>query len=151
LGNQWGMARFDCIAVYIMASGRYGAIYTGVTSDLVTRVGQHRAGEGCAFTRRYNCTLLVWYEVHHDMRVAIQREHSMKRYLRQWKINLIEAENPGWNDLWATIRPGPKPGEWRSIDEIRRGKGIDPSQDSPPRTNRDPRDKPEGDAGDAAE
>ncbi len=72
------MARFDAIAVYIMASGRYGSIYIGVTSDRVIRVGQNQAGEGCAFTRQYNRTRLVWYEMHHDMRVTIQREHSMK-------------------------------------------------------------------------
>ncbi len=128
------MARFDTIAVYIMTDRRYGVLYAGVTSDLVDRVSRHRAGEGGTFTSKYNCNRLVWYEVHADMRVAIQREKSIKRYLRAWKIKLIETDNPGWNDLWSNIRPGPLPGEWLSIEELRRG------------VNRDPRDKPEDDS-----
>jgi putative endonuclease len=115
------MARFDTIAVYVMTDRRYGVLYTGVTSDLVHRISQHRVGEGSLFTRKYNCTLLVWYEVHADMRVAIQRETSIKRYPRAWKINLIEAENPDWIDLWDSIRPGPSPGQRRSIEDVRRG------------------------------
>jgi putative endonuclease len=115
------MARFDTIAVYIVTDRRYGALYTGVTSDLVSRVSQHRVGEACAFTRKYNCTRLVWYEVHSDMRMAIQRETSIKRYARQWKINLIEAMNPDWNDLWDAVRLGPLPGQRISIEAIRRG------------------------------
>ncbi len=118
------MARFDTIAVYMMTDRRYGVLYTGVTSDLVYRVSQHRAGEGAAFTHKYNCARLVWYEVHADMAVAIQRETSIKRYLRQWKIDLIEAENPDWLDLWENIRPQPLPGERRTIDEVRRGMGL---------------------------
>ena len=69
-----GMARFDTIAVYMMTDRRYGVLYTGVTSDLIYRVSQHRAGEGSSFTRTYKCTRLVWDEVHADMRVAIQRD-----------------------------------------------------------------------------
>jgi putative endonuclease len=128
------VARFDTIAVYIMSDRRYGVLYTGVTSDLVDRMGRHRAGEGAAFTKKYNCHRLVWYEVHADMRVAIQREKSIKRYLREWKIKLIEADNPDWIDLWSEILPGPLPGERVSIEELRRG------------ANRDPRDEPEDDS-----
>jgi putative endonuclease len=115
------MPRFDTIAVYIITDRRYGVLYTGVTSDLVHRVSQHRVGEGSSFTAKYNCKRLVWFEVHADMRVAIQRETSIKRYLRQWKINLIEAENPDWLDLWGAIRPGPLPGQRRTIEQVRRG------------------------------
>jgi putative endonuclease len=115
------MARFDTIAVYIMTDKRYGTLYTGVTSDLVTRVSKHRIGEGAGFAAKYKCTQLVWYEIHGDIKVAIQRETSIKRYSRQWKINLIEAANAGWNDLWSEIVPGPLPGQWRSVGEIRRG------------------------------
>lgn len=79
------------------------------------------SGEGSAFTRKYNCTRLVWYEVHADMAVAIQRETSIKRYSRAWKINLIEAENPDWLDLWDSILPGPLPGQRRTIEEVRPG------------------------------
>ncbi len=122
------MARFDAIAVYMMTDRRFGVLYTGVTSDLVHRVSQHRAGEACAFTRKYNCTRLVWYEVHADMRVAIQRETSLKRYRRAWKEKLIAEANPDWLDLWSAIRPGPLPGMWLSVDEVRRGKMLDSSE-----------------------
>ncbi len=116
------MARFDTIAVYMLASKYRGVIYAGVTSDLVTRISRHRTGEGSDFTSDYWCRRLVWYEVHADMRAAIQREKSLKRYLRQWKIDLIEADNPDWNDLWETIRPGPLPGERQvTPEQLRRG------------------------------
>jgi putative endonuclease len=120
------MARFDTIAVYIMTDRRYGVLYTGVTSDLVHRVSQHRAGEGGGFTLKYNCTRLAWYEGHADMRAAIQRETSIKRYARQWKINLIEAENPDWNDLWDQVRPLPLPGRRLSVQAFRRGERLEP-------------------------
>jgi putative endonuclease len=116
------MARFDTIAVYMMTDRRYGVLYTGVTSDLVFRVSQHRSGEGSSFTRTYKCSRLVWYEVHADMRVAIQRETSIKRYPRQWKLNLINGQNPDWIDLWDSIRPGPMAGERRTIAEVRDGR-----------------------------
>jgi putative endonuclease len=63
------------------------------------------------------------------MRVAIQRETSIKRYPRQWKINLIETENPDWLDLWESILPGPLPEERRSIDEVVRGEARDPGEE----------------------
>ena len=85
-------------AVYIMASRRNGTIYTGVTSDLVQRVWQHREGT-VGFTARYRCKILVWYEIHEEMRPAIAREKQLKNWRRQWKINLINAENPEWRDL----------------------------------------------------
>ena len=115
------MGRFETIAVYIMTDSRYGVLYTGVTAYFLKRIGQHRAGEGSKFTTKYNCKRLVWYELHEDINVAIQREKSIKRYPRQWKINLIEAENPDWLDLWEQIRPQPLPGQRRSIEELRRG------------------------------
>ena len=120
------MARFDTIAVYMMTDRRYGVLYLGVTSDLLHRVSQHRVGEGCAFTRKYNCTRLAWYEIHADMRVAIQRETSLKRYPRRWKENLIAESNPDWNDLWDAIRPGPLPGQRIGIEELRRGIRLHP-------------------------
>jgi putative endonuclease len=104
-----------------MTDKRYGALYTGVTAYFVDRVSRHRAGEGSRFAAKYNCTRLVWYEIHEDIKVAIQREKSIKRYSRQWKINLIEETNPGWNDLWSEIVPKPLPGQWRSIEEVQRG------------------------------
>jgi putative endonuclease len=119
------MSRFDATATYIMASKRHGVLYLGVTSDLITRVSKHRSGEASAFTSKYKCRLLVWYESHASMRAAIQRETSLKRYLRQWKIDLIEKENPNWNDLWPSIVPHPLPGERRvTIEQLQRHEGL---------------------------
>ena len=84
---------------YILASKPNGTLYTGVTSDIVNRAGQHRDGAGSRFTSRYGVYRLVYYEVFDDVRDAIQREKSIKRYYRQWKINLIEKENREWRDL----------------------------------------------------
>jgi putative endonuclease len=90
-------------AVYIMASKRHGTLYTGVTSDLTKRVWQHRTGASDGFTKRYDCKLLVWYELGGDMEHAIQREKQMKGGSRVRKIALIEAMNPEWRDLWPDI------------------------------------------------
>ncbi len=86
--------------VYIMASGRNGTLYTGVTSDLSRRVFEHREGLTPGFTSRYGCKRLVWYEDHFDMRDAIAREKTIKRWPRRWKIELIETMNPDWNELY---------------------------------------------------
>lgn len=91
--------RFRTVAVYIMASRPNGTLYIGVTSDLEKRVGEHKAGATGGFTKRYGCKTLVWFEVHEDIHAAIQRETSLKRYNRAWKLRLIEAENPAWKDL----------------------------------------------------
>ena len=93
------MARFDFIATYIMANRKNGAIYTGCSSDLPMRVGQHKSGIGSRFTKQYACTNLVWYERFDEMTFAARREKQIKRWPRQWKINLIEKTNPVWSDL----------------------------------------------------
>jgi len=85
--------------VYIMASRPYGTLYTGVTNDVAHRSAQHRGGQIPGFTKRYKVNRLVWFERFDDIRLAIQREKSIKRWPRQWKINLIERENPHWDDL----------------------------------------------------
>ena len=90
-------------AVYIMASRRNGTLYTGVTSILPSRIWQHREGIVEGFTKRYNCKLLVWFELHETMESAILREKSIKGGLRAKKIALIEAQNPSWNDLFEEI------------------------------------------------
>ena len=90
-------------AVYIMANRRNGAIYTGVTSDLVKRVWQHRQGHGEGFTTRYGCKLLVWYEMRGSTEDAILREKQIKGGSRSKKLALIETMNPGWTDLWLSI------------------------------------------------
>ena len=90
-------------AVYIMASRKHGTLYIGVTSDLVNRVAQHREGVIDGFTKRYGVKRLVWFERHDGIIEAIQREKSLKKYRREGKINLIEAENPNWYDLFPDL------------------------------------------------
>lgn len=93
------------IATYIMASGRNGTLYTGVTSDLYARVWQHRCGTFEGFSAEYFCTQLVWFEPHETMPTAIHRERRIKKWLRDWKLSLIERENPHWHDLAADWYP----------------------------------------------
>ena len=90
-------------ATYIMASKRNGTLYTGVSSDLMNRVWQHREGAIDGFTKRYGCKMLVWYEVGGDMHGAIAREKQIKAGSRAKKLALIEAMNPEWRDLWDDI------------------------------------------------
>ncbi len=87
--------------VYIMASKRNGTLYTGVTSNLVQRVWQHKNNLVEGFTKRYSIHTLVWYEVHETMESAIIREKSVKKWKRVWKQALIEKNNPEWRDLYA--------------------------------------------------
>jgi putative endonuclease len=89
--------------VYILASQRNGTLYTGVTSDLVKRVWQHKNEVHEGFTKKYNVHMLVYFEAHETMPAAITREKQIKKWNRQWKINLIEKENPQWRDLWDDI------------------------------------------------
>ena len=91
------MVRQPC--VYILASRQYGTIYIGVTSMPLERIYQHRTGQVAGFTSRHRVYLLVRYELFDDMLSAIAREKQLKRWHRQWKINLIESENPQWVDL----------------------------------------------------
>ena len=90
-------------AVYIVASGRNGTLYIGVTSDLVARIWQHREHLVDGFTKRYGVTMLVWYELHETMESAILREKQLKKWNRRWKLELIEAGNPDWQNLWDAI------------------------------------------------
>jgi len=91
------------IAVYMMASRKHGTIYTGVTSQLPVRAGQHREAKGRGFTSRYGVNRLVWYESYETIVAAIRREKQLKKYKREWKINLIERNNPHWDDLFPTL------------------------------------------------
>ena len=99
----------------MLASRPRGTLYVGVTNGLIKRVGEHRAGTASTFTRRYKIRLLVWYEGFVDIAEAIRREKTMKHYVRAWKINLIERDNPHWIDLYPSlpgvtpIRDGPPP------------------------------------------
>jgi putative endonuclease len=91
------------IAVYIMASRRLGTLYIGVSGYLNRRIWEHREGLRPGFTKKYGVKTLVWYEPQDDMATAFQRERSLKRWPRQWKINLIERENPLWEDLYSSL------------------------------------------------
>jgi putative endonuclease len=86
--------------VYILTSRKNGTLYVGVTSSLIKRVWEHRNGVVEGFTDRYRVHRLVWYEQHMDINSAIRREKSIKRWKREWKINLIEENNPDWEDLY---------------------------------------------------
>jgi putative endonuclease len=84
--------------VYILASGRHGTLYIGVTSDLMRRLHQHRTGAVPGFTSRYDVSRLVYFEIADTMDVAIAREKQLKAWRREWKVNLIERDNPFWED-----------------------------------------------------
>jgi putative endonuclease len=89
--------------VYIMASQRNGTLYTGITSDLVKRVWQHKTDVIKGFTSKYKVKRLVYYEIHGDVTEAIKREKNIKAWKRQWKIQLIEGKNLFWEDLYNVI------------------------------------------------
>jgi putative endonuclease len=89
--------------VYILANKRNGTLYTGMTSDLVKRVWQHKNSMVDGFTKKYDIKLLVYYEVHHRAEDAIRREKQIKKWKRTWKLKLIEEINPNWDDLYGTI------------------------------------------------
>jgi putative endonuclease len=89
--------------VYIMASGRNGTLYIGVTSDLVKRAWEHRNGVVPGFTKKHGCKLLVWYEAHEILQEARVRELQMKKWKRIWKLSEIEQMNPDWQDLYSTL------------------------------------------------
>jgi putative endonuclease len=89
--------------VYIMANRPFGSLYVGVTNDIVRRAWDHRTGKGGQFTRRYRLSMLVYMEWHEEIARAIQRETSIKRWPRQWKLNLIETQNSRWDDLFDTL------------------------------------------------
>ena len=113
--------------VYILASKPRGTLYIGVTNNLLDRVEAHRNGQGSQFTSKYRIGILVYFEEHSDVQIAIQREKSLKRYKRDWKTNLIERDNPHWLDLYPALRALPG----NQLDGVCR--------------NMDPRDKPEDD------
>ena len=89
--------------IYIMASKKNGTLYLGMTNDLRRRIHQHKNDMHDGFTRKYGVHNLVWFEATNDNQGAIQREKQMKKWNRQWKINLIERENPEWADLYEEL------------------------------------------------
>jgi putative endonuclease len=89
--------------VYILASKAGGALYIGVTNDLVRRVYEHREGLVESFTKRYGIKTLVYFEPHETIAAALQREKNINHWSREWKIDLIVASNPDWRDLCEDI------------------------------------------------
>jgi putative endonuclease len=89
--------------VYVLASKPYGTLYIGVTRCLVGRIIQHRDELIEGFTKKYGVKTLVYFDVFENIRDAIQREKSLKRWPRDWKINLIERDNPHWQDLFPGL------------------------------------------------
>jgi putative endonuclease len=89
--------------VYILASRRHGTLYVGVTNDLARRVFEHREGLIKGFTYKYDVKRLVYFELHDDILEAIRREKLIKRWRRDWKIELVERDNPDWRDLYPNL------------------------------------------------
>ena len=89
--------------VYLLASRRHGTLYLGVTNDLVRRVFEHKTKAVPGFTARYGVDRLVWYETYDEPVLAITREKELKKWRRDWKVRLIEEQNPEWRDLYLTI------------------------------------------------
>jgi putative endonuclease len=89
--------------VYVLSNKPRGTMYVGVTSNLVQRVWQHKEDQVEGFTKRYGIKMLVWFEQHEDVEQAILREKQIKKWDRLWKVELIESNNPQWNDLFETI------------------------------------------------
>jgi len=87
----------------LLASRRYGTLYCGHTDDLTNRMRQHKEGRFDGFTKRYGVTTLVWYEMHPARELAFRAERQIKKWRRDWKINLIEELNPWWEDLTVRI------------------------------------------------
>ncbi|MFO1256919.1 MAG: GIY-YIG nuclease family protein [Gammaproteobacteria bacterium] len=89
--------------VYILANKRNGTLYTGVTSDFIKRTDQHKSNLVEGFSKKYGTHLLVYYEIFSDIVEAITREKQIKKWRRQWKLDLIEDLNPHWDDLYNSL------------------------------------------------
>ena len=92
--------------VYILASQRNGTLYVGVTSDLIKRISEHKNKLAEGFTEQYDVNKLVYYEHYLDAENAIRREKRLKKYNRNWKIDLLEKVNPDWKDLYGDLISG---------------------------------------------
>ena len=89
--------------VYLLASDAHGTLYVGVTNDLIRRVYEHREGLADGFTKRYGVKSLVWFESTDSIEAAITREKQLKNWKREWKLALIQRENPQWRDLYPEL------------------------------------------------
>lgn len=118
--------------VYLMASRWNGTLYCGVTNDLLRRVVEHRDGAAEGFTAKYGVSRLVWFEQHSDINEAIQREKRIKKWNREWKVALIEKENPEWRDLAVDLGLEPLPGVIHAKAGIQNSPGGDVQQSGSP-------------------
>jgi len=91
--------------VYILASGHYGTLYVGSTTDLERRVWEHKTKAIPGFTVKYGIDRLVWFEAHESLEGALIRERQIKQWKRDWKIDLIERDNPHWINLYPFLSP----------------------------------------------
>ena len=91
---------------YLLCNRPHGVLYCGVTNDLIRRIHEHRTGRGGVFTKRYRVKRLVWFAGHEIPGAAIGQEKTIKGWPRAWKVNLIEADNPDWRDLWPEVSQG---------------------------------------------
>ena len=89
--------------VYILASKKNGTLYVGVSSNLIKRIYEHKRNIGKGFTQTYNVHMLVYFEVHQEIEVAVKREKIIKHWKREWRIELIEKKNPEWRDLYSSL------------------------------------------------
>lgn len=89
--------------VYILSNERNGTLYTGVTSDLLKRIYEHKNDLVEGFSKRYGIHNLVWYEMHETAESAISREKQIKKWQRKWKLELIDKSNPFWDDLYKEL------------------------------------------------
>lgn len=92
--------------IYIMANRKFGVTYVGATTDLIRRAWEHKTNAVPSFTSTHQCHLLVYFEEHQSINLAMQREHNVKHWVRAWKDQLIEDFNPEWDDLYPGIAPG---------------------------------------------
>ncbi len=89
--------------VYILASKKNGTLYTGVTSNLIKRVWEHKNELAGGFSKTYGVHDLVWFEIHETMESAIAREKLLKEWKRKWKLELINKSNPSWRDMYGDL------------------------------------------------
>ena len=89
--------------VYIVTNKRYGTLYTGFTMNLVKRIYEHKNELADGFTKKNNCKNLVWYETHDDFENGLKRERLIKKWHRDWKVEMIERGNPNWHDLYDEV------------------------------------------------
>ena len=89
--------------VYILSNAKYGTLYIGVTSDIVKHIWEQKNHVVKGFTEKYNLHRLVYYEIHETAESAIHKEKRLKQWQRQWKLELIDAFNPGWEDLYESV------------------------------------------------